>query len=274
VTRSAQAVLFDMDGTLVDSEKLWDIGLRELAAQYGGALSDATRHATVGVATEQAVPMLLEDLGVPLTETDSAKRLLTDRVIQLFAMGLEWRPGARELIAAVRRAGLRTALVTNTERRLVDVALGSLSVGDFDAVICGDEVPHTKPHPAPYALAAAALGLAPGVCVAIEDSPSGVRSALAAGCAVVAVPNEVPIDINATLIVTSLVDLDVSTLRALTDPAGNHKSPDVDLIAGHSRRAPSYSSPMTSPPHSTSPRSAGSAGRAGPGRHHAGPDAR
>ena len=118
-----------MDGTLIDSEKLWDVAMRELAESYNGVLSDATRDATIGRATEQAVPMMLEDLGVPLTETERAIRLLTDRVVELFSWGLEWRPGAPELIAAVRAAGLRTALVTNTGRRLVEQALSNVMYG-------------------------------------------------------------------------------------------------------------------------------------------------
>jgi HAD superfamily hydrolase (TIGR01509 family) len=207
------AVLFDMDGTLVDSEKVWDIGLRELAARHGGVLSDAARLAIVGTNTRQTMTILYEDIGQPELDPVAGSIWLETRVLELFTDGLDWMPGARELLADVRAAGLRTALVSNTPRVLVNAALLTIGAHHFDAVICGDEVPRTKPDPAPYRLAAAAVGLDPSRCVVIEDSPTGIASAVGAGCAVVGVPNHVPLVGSPATLVESLLDVDLAVLR-------------------------------------------------------------
>jgi len=112
----------------------------------------------------------------------------------VFTGGLVWRPGAAELLAAVRAAGVPTALVTATHRHLVEVALVTIGAANFDAVVAGDDLDETKPHPAPYRTAAELIGADPARCVAIEDSPNGIVSALAAGCAVLGVPSEVALD--------------------------------------------------------------------------------
>jgi len=209
------AVLFDMDGTLVDSEKVWDVGLRELAARYGGALSDEARIAMVGTDSLATMEIMHADLGQPWRDPVEGADWLDARVLGLFADGLEWLPGAQELVTAVRAAGLGTALVTNTGRALVDVALETLGRRNFDVVICGDEVVRPKPDPAPYLAAAVALGVDPAACVAIEDSPAGVVSARAAGCAVIAVPHDVAlVDVDA-VVVASLLEVDLPFLHRL-----------------------------------------------------------
>jgi HAD superfamily hydrolase (TIGR01509 family) len=187
------AVLFDMDGTLVDSEKLWDIGLHELARRYGARLSDAARLAMVGTDMPRTMELLVADLGRPV-DTAEASAWLSARVAELFVTDLTWRPGALALLRATRAAGVPTALVTSTARGLVEVALDTLGRDSFDVVVCGDEVPATKPDPEPYLIAARLLGVPIGRCVAIEDSRTGVASALAAGAAVLGVPSSGPID--------------------------------------------------------------------------------
>ncbi|HEX6498175.1 MAG TPA: HAD family phosphatase [Micromonosporaceae bacterium] len=209
-------MLFDMDGTLVDSEKVWDVGLFELAARYGAVLSAAARARMVGTSMAESMQILHEDIGQPWRDPIASVTWLEDRVKELFADGLVWRPGARELLREVRAAGLPTALVTATRRHLVDVALRTIGPDNFDAVVCGDEVDETKPHPGPYLTAAARLGVAIGDCVAIEDSPTGVASALAAGATVVAVPSEVDLaHLPGVALVTSLAEVDVAWLRRL-----------------------------------------------------------
>jgi HAD superfamily hydrolase (TIGR01509 family) len=184
------AVLFDMDGTLVDSEKVWDVALHELAARAGGTLSHPARLAMIGSSMASSMRILREDLGQPDRDEAADVAWLESRVEELFGEGLVWRPGALELLRAVRAAGLPTALVTSTGRQLVEVALDTLGRENFDAVVCGDEVSAPKPDPAPYRTAADLLGVKIEECVAIEDSPTGMASAVASGAAVLAVPAE------------------------------------------------------------------------------------
>ncbi|WP_106124874.1 HAD family hydrolase [Pseudosporangium ferrugineum] len=183
-------MLFDMDGTLVDSEKVWDVALHELAAHAGGTLSESARLAMIGSSMATSMRILREDLGQPDRDEPADVEWLERRVEELFAEGLVWRPGAMELLRAVRAAGLPTALVTSTGRRLVEVALETLGRENFDVVVCGDEVSAPKPDPAPYRRAAELLGVPVDECVAIEDSPTGMASAVASGAAVLAVPAE------------------------------------------------------------------------------------
>jgi HAD superfamily hydrolase (TIGR01509 family) len=204
-----------MDGTLVDSEKVWSVGLDELAAHLGGELSEAARPAMVGTNMSQSMDILHADVGVVADPVQSV-RWLEARVAELFTGGLAWRPGAAELLAAVRAAGVPTALVTATHRHLVEVALITIGAANFDAVVAGDDLDETKPHPAPYRTAAALLGAEPADCVAVEDSPNGIASALAAGCVVLGVPNEVPLhEAPGVTLVPSLEGLTVTDLGRL-----------------------------------------------------------
>ncbi len=210
------AVLFDMDGTLVDSEKVWDIGLEELARHLGGVLSAGARARMIGTSMVDSMLILHEDIGQPWREPKASVTWLEARVKELFAAGLLWRPGARELLRAVAAQGVPAALVTATRRHLVEVALETIGREHFAAVVCGDEVDQTKPHPQPYLAAAGLLGVDIRRCVAIEDSPTGVASALAAGAAVLAVPCEVDLShLDGVVLVDSLAGLTVADLRAL-----------------------------------------------------------
>ncbi|MEU8190297.1 HAD family hydrolase [Micromonospora carbonacea] len=209
-------MLFDMDGTLVDSEKLWDVALRELAAEYGATLSDAGRKALIGTSMADAMRILHDDLGQPHRDPQVSAAWIDARILELFRTGLRWRPGALALLRAGRAAGIPTALVTSSGRPLVEVALDTLGRDSFDAVVCGDEVDAAKPHPEPYLTAARLLGVPIDRCVAIEDSPTGVASALAAGAAVLAVPAEVPIaPADGVHQLDSLTGADLELLAAL-----------------------------------------------------------
>lgn len=210
------AVLFDMDGTLVDSEKVWDVGLIELAERYGGRLSQAARAAMVGTSMIDSMDILHTDIGQPWRDPERSVDWLEERVKELFVDGLVWRPGAVELLAELRAAGVPLALVTATRRHLVDVALRTLGTDTFGAVVCGDEVAAGKPDPTPYRTAAELLGVDVRRCVAIEDSPTGLASARGAGAVVVAVPCEVDLSgIGGVIHVDSLTDIDLPFLRAL-----------------------------------------------------------
>ena len=189
-----RAVLFDMDGTLVETEQYWGEAMFELADTLGGRMSDSARAATVGSSMRRSMTILHADLGLVRTEEQllADARWVEDRAAELMAGGVTWCPGARELLTEVRASGLRTALVTTTPRRVADIVLATIRADvdedPFDVTICGDEVPARKPDPSPYLQAMAALGVEPGECVVVEDSQSGVAAGLAAGAAVLAVP--------------------------------------------------------------------------------------
>lgn len=210
-----------MDGTLVDSEKLWDVALHELAAKYGGSLSASARRAMVGSSMATSMQILHADLGQEWRDAAAGAAWLEERVAELFVAGLEWRPGALALLRQVRAAKVPTALVTSTARVLVEVALDTLGRDSFDVVVCGDEVTATKPHPAPYLTAARLLNVPIERCVAIEDSPTGVASARAAGAAVLAVPSEVALlDMDGVHLLESLTTADPELLAGLLAPDG------------------------------------------------------
>jgi HAD superfamily hydrolase (TIGR01509 family) len=210
-----QAVLFDMDGTLLDSEKVWDVALDDLASWLGGELSQTARQRMVGSSLGRSVAILHADLGIE-ADPESSAALLTERTAELFRTALVWKPGARELLEAVRAARLPAALVTSTHRYLTEIALDTIGREFFAVTVCGDEVRRPKPHPDPYLRAAELLGVDPARCVAIEDSPLGIAAAEAAGCAVLAVPSEVAVEPAPTRTVRdSLVGMSLGALAAL-----------------------------------------------------------
>ena len=215
-----QAVLFDMDGTLVDSEKLWDISLAALYEKLGGRLTPEVRASMVGGSADDTIWTIYTDLGLELDPLAMAEsnRWLHDYTAQLFDGGLPWCDGARELLEALAAEGTPMALVTNTQRALTDRALNSIGHQYFSASVCGDEVPRGKPAPDAYQRAAALLGLQPDACLAIEDSVTGTAAAEGAGCPVLVVPNdvEVPRGPRRTRI-SSLGGVGVADLRRVFD---------------------------------------------------------
>lgn len=227
------AVLFDMDGTLVDSEKLWTVAMDDYAAHRGGAIRESTRANMVGSNMTRSMRIVLDEVGAPDEpgEVEHAAGWVTARMIELFADGLPWRPGAADALAAVRAAGLRSALVTSTIRSLTEIALGTLGRDSFDVTVCGDEVDgRNKPDPEPYLRAARMLDLDPVRCLAVEDSPTGVASAEAAGCAVLAVPCEVELLPGPQRVLRdSLLDVDFADLGSLV---GRARSARGSAVAG------------------------------------------
>jgi HAD superfamily hydrolase (TIGR01509 family) len=210
-----QAVLFDMDGTLLDSEKVWDVALDDLAAWLGGELSATARRRMVGSSVARSVAILHSDLGIE-ADPESSGGYLIDRTAELFETELAWKPGARELLVAVHEAGVPAALVTSTHRRLTEIALDTLGREYFAVTVCGDEVRRPKPHPDPYLQATRLLGVDPARSVAIEDSPLGIAAAEAAGCVVLAVPSEVELEPAPTRTLrSSLAGMTVADLEAL-----------------------------------------------------------
>nr|WP_280478832.1 HAD family phosphatase [Nocardia cyriacigeorgica] len=184
-----------MDGTLLDSEKLWDVAVRDLAVELGSRMTDELRRSLIGASGPNALRIVFTGLGLDPEPAAmrAAGEFLERRVTELMAEPIPWRPGAKDALAMVRAAGVPSALVTNTKRSLAEFGLDTLGREYFDASVCGDEVPHGKPEPDVYLRAAELLGLDPETCVAVEDSPTGVAAAEAAGCAVLVVPCEIAV---------------------------------------------------------------------------------
>ncbi|RMB86841.1 hydrolase [Streptomyces shenzhenensis] len=183
-----QAVLFDMDGTLVDTERLWWEAVEQVA---GRPLTAADQPEVLGRAVEDTAGWLAAAGGRPPAELAGAlQREFTARV----RTGIVPRPGALDLLDALGRAGVPTALVTASPRAVADIVLDALGPGRFAASVTADDTGRTKPAPDPYLTACRALGVDPAACVAVEDTDTGVASAEAAGCAVLAVPSLAPIE--------------------------------------------------------------------------------
>ena len=214
-----EAVLWDMDGLLVDTEPLWTVAEVELAAEHGATWDEQIKAAVVGTRLDVAVPLVLRHFGKPVTpeSVEEISRWLLRRMVELFRTDLSPMPGAVELFEALRDEGVPQALVSSSYRVLVDGVLAA-GYGPFDLTVAGDEVRRGKPDPEPYLTAASQLGVDPRRCVVLEDSPSGIAAGTAAGCAVVAVPNVHGVVVDPAprrLVVPSLEKVAVADLRAL-----------------------------------------------------------
>ncbi|WMY77365.1 HAD family hydrolase [Citricoccus sp. I39-566] len=186
------AVFWDMDGTLVDTEPLWNASQRALVEQDGGRWTTELAHSLVGQALDHGA-RLLQDAGVTLGVGEIIEHTMTD-VVRAVRRTVPWRPGAREMLAALRHAEVPCALVTMSHAPLAAVFAESLPAGTLEFLVTGDMVLRGKPDPEPYTTALGVMarrhaGLDPSACVAVEDSLPGLRSAAGAGLATVAVPH-------------------------------------------------------------------------------------
>jgi HAD superfamily hydrolase (TIGR01509 family) len=188
-----RALLVDMDGTIVDSEPYWIESEHRLVAEFGGTWEPEDAHSIVGFDLLDAAVELRDRGGVPLEPAVIVDRLL-DSVIAMCEEELPWRPGARRLLEEARDESIPCVLVTMSWRRLADAVLAEAPPGVFVGSVTGDEVAAGKPAPDPYLAAAGLVGLDPAECVAIEDSPTGVGSAMAAGCRTIAIPHVVGVE--------------------------------------------------------------------------------
>ncbi|MEV5572009.1 HAD family phosphatase [Spirillospora sp. NPDC052269] len=210
-----QAVLFDMDGTLIDSERLWFEVESEVMELLGGVWTHADQEHLVGGNLAIASAYMVERSGSDVPAEEVGRRLL-DGMIELMRTNVPLLPGAKELLTEVRAEGLPSALVTSSHRALLEPALDGIGRDHFDLTLAGDEVSRTKPDPEPYLTACARLGVEPARCVVLEDSPSGLASAEAAGCRTIAVPGVIALgEAPGRTVVTSLTEVDVPFLRSL-----------------------------------------------------------
>ncbi len=186
------AVLWDMDGTLVDTEPYWLDAEADLVASYGGTWTSQDGLTLVGSGLWHSASVL-RGRGVDLSDDEIIQRL-TDRVLEQVQEHVPWRPGARELLAALKQAGIPTALVTMSIRRMAEHIVSTIEFDAFDHIVAGDEVTHSKPHPEPYLRGARLIGVAAADCIAIEDSTTGLASAVASGAVSIGVPMHSPLE--------------------------------------------------------------------------------
>ncbi|RII18768.1 2-deoxyglucose-6-phosphate phosphatase [Streptomyces sp. YIM 130001] len=212
---SLDAVLLDMDGTLVDTEGFWWDAECEAFAGLGYALDESWRHVVVGGPMTRSAGFLIEATGADITVPELTV-LLNDHFEQRISRDVPLMPGVERLLAELTEQDVPAALVSASHRRIIDRVLDSIGAQHFRLTIAGDEVEHSKPHPEPYLRAAAGLGADPVRCAVIEDTTTGVASAQAAGCPVVAVPSVAPIPPgDGRTVVASLEEVDLAFLRKL-----------------------------------------------------------
>jgi len=210
------AVLWDMDGTLVDSEHYWSISQNRLAQQYGATWTEEDEKGVIGSSLYDSSDLIKRKFGIEDRSVQEIIDHLTDEVIEQLRQVLPWRPGALELLLDLKQAGIKTALVTMSMRRMALAVAESIPFAAFDVVIAGDDVKYGKPHPEPYLKAAKSLGVDPADCIAFEDSMTGLNSAAAAGTHAIGVTNLVELTPgNDRRVIDSLVGLSSSNLHEL-----------------------------------------------------------
>lgn len=184
-----QAVIFDMDGTILDTESVFRTIVFEVCTELGFEMTDAVHMAMVGGSHENTNRLLVESYGVtfPYALFDERCRVI---MRERSHGGVPVKRGARELIGELRERGIPTAVATSSRNPHAQHHLGAAGLLDlFETVVTRDDVVNPKPHPEPYLTAARRLGVDPLHCLALEDSHSGVRAAHAAGMQTVMVPD-------------------------------------------------------------------------------------
>lgn len=209
------AVLWDMDGTLVDSEHYWLSSERTLAAEHQELWSEQDGLDLVGMSLYESSKIIKKKIGSSL-EPEQIIQRLTDSVVAKLAISIPWRPGAQELLLELKKHKIKTALVTMSMSRMAHQVVDQIPFRAFDVVVAGDDVVHGKPHPEAYLKAAQLLGVDPRQCVAFEDSIAGLRSAEAAGTIAIGIPNIIALPEQAGRILwPTLEGVRVADLRKL-----------------------------------------------------------
>ncbi len=187
-TKFPAAVLWDLDGTLVDSEQHWLSSEKQLAAEHGYEWTEQDGLDLVGFSLYESGEIIRVKIGSELSVIEIIERL-TSAMVEKLTTSIAWRPGAQELLSELRAAGVKTALVTMSFRNMAELVVNSIGFDAFDVIVSGDEVEFGKPHPEAYLKAAELLGVEPGQCVALEDSLTGLTSAERAGTVAIGIPN-------------------------------------------------------------------------------------
>lgn len=216
------ALLCDMDGTLLNTEPLWMQCEQDLVAAWGGQWTKADGKALVGSDLLQAAEIIRQRSPVRASAQQIVEQL-TKNMCELLAQGLPWLPGAEDILRQARNAGIPTAVVTMSWKPLAEVFAQQMPKGTFTTIVSGDMVQEGKPHPEAYLLAAAKLDTPTVNCLALEDSPTGLRSAVAAQTAVVGIPNYLP--------------LPAELGGARVDSLSNHSLTDLFALAKDSQQS-------------------------------------
>ncbi|MSZ19622.1 MAG: HAD-IA family hydrolase [Actinobacteria bacterium] len=186
------AVLWDMDGTLIDSEPYWMKSEGAFASANNSNWTEQDGLSLVGMSLYDSSKIIKDKVGSDLAPEEIIQHL-TDEVSAQLRQEILWRPGAKELLMLLRKKNVKTALVTMSMRRMAQQVVDAIGFDAFDVIVAGDDVLHGKPHPEAYLKAAELLNVRAQDCVAFEDSISGLRSAEAAGTKAVGVQNIVEI---------------------------------------------------------------------------------
>ena len=182
------AVIFDLDGLLVDSEPYWDRARQQMAADYSQTWTPSDQRSVMGVSTATWAQYMIERLGLELTQQAVIERIV-GKMLALYQEHIPYLPGAVQAVHLAARH-YPTALASGSERSLIEAVIQDAAMRDhFQVVVCTDELPHGKPAPDVYLEAARRLNITPQQCVCIEDSPNGILAGKAAGMKVIAVPD-------------------------------------------------------------------------------------
>jgi HAD superfamily hydrolase (TIGR01509 family) len=186
------AVLWDMDGTLIDSEPYWLASESAFATAHNSTWGHDDGLGVIGMSLYESSKLLKARVGSSL-EPQQIIDQITDGVLQQLEQAIPWRPGARELLKLLRDNNVKTALVTGSMHRMAQQVADQIGFDAFDVIVGGDDVINGKPHPESYLMAARMLGVEPTECVAFEDSLTGITAAEAAGTKAVGIPHIVEI---------------------------------------------------------------------------------
>ncbi len=211
-----EAVVFDLDGVLIDSEQLWDGVREELARQRGGRWHPGAQRDMMGMSSPEWSRYMHERIGLP-EPPEEINRIVVERMLERYADGPPWIPGAIDAVGRIGAAYV-LGLASSSNRELIEVVLREGGIAElFRAVVSSEEVARGKPAPDVYLEAARRLGVDPSACAAVEDSHNGIHSAKAAGMACVAIPNGVfppgEAIAEADLVLASAADLDATAFE-------------------------------------------------------------
>ncbi|HET9157708.1 MAG TPA: hexitol phosphatase HxpB [Myxococcaceae bacterium] len=219
-----RAVIYDLDGLLIDSEPCWEQAEMEVLRAVGVPLTPERCHETTGLRLDEAVAYWAARHPWTAVSHEEVVRRILERVLTLLAQRAPLKRGVRESLAVVHRAGLRAALASSSPLQLIEGALERVGLrSEFEQVVSAEGERFGKPHPGVYLTTAGRLGVAATSCVALEDSVNGVLAATSAGMRCIAIPERWPVTdprfSRADAVIHSLLEIDEDLLRRCQTPS-------------------------------------------------------